>query len=112
MIPLIEGTLKKLSRFAVIFFWASTGVGFKLSPTLKAELLKEKKGVTFVENAYDAVKNAELLIVVTEWNEFKELDLKKVKSLMKAPNLIDGRNIYSPEKAKALGFEYVGVGRK
>jgi len=75
-------------------------------------LLKGKKGVEFVEDSYEAAKDADVLIVVTEWNEFKELDLEKVKKLMKTPNLIDGRNIYTPKKATAIGFNYIGVGRK
>lgn len=69
------------------------------------------KNISFATNAQDAAKDAELLIVVTEWNEFKELDLTKVKSVMKTPNLIDARNVYNPEKAKRLGFTYKGVGR-
>lgn len=73
--------------------------------------LKDKKGISYEEDAYAVAKDAEVLIVVTEWNEFRQLDLKKIKDLMSAPNLIDGRNIYSPEKAKELGFHYVGVGR-
>jgi UDPglucose 6-dehydrogenase len=48
---------------------------------------------------------------MTEWNEFKEIDLKKLKDKMKTPNLIDARNIYNPDKARALGFTYMGVGR-
>lgn len=74
-------------------------------------LLKGKKGIEFVADAYDAAKDADLLIIVTEWNEFRQLDLEKVKKIMRSPNLIDGRNIYTPEKAKSLGFQYVGVGR-
>lgn len=74
-------------------------------------LLKDRKGIHFVADAYEAAKDAELLIVVTEWNEFRQLDLVKIKKLMKSPNLIDGRNIYIPEKTKKLGFHYVGVGR-
>jgi UDPglucose 6-dehydrogenase len=75
-------------------------------------LLSGKKGVEFVEDSYTAAKDADVLIVVTEWNEFKELDLSKIKKLMKTPKLIDGRNMYTPEKAISLGFTYVGVGRK
>jgi UDPglucose 6-dehydrogenase len=67
--------------------------------------------ITYANDAYDAVKDAEVMILVTEWNEFKELDLAKVKTLMKTPNLIDGRNIYDPHKTRDLGFTYVGVGR-
>jgi UDPglucose 6-dehydrogenase len=75
------------------------------------KLLNGEKNVQFVTDAYETAKDADLLIVVTEWNEFKQLDLIKVKRLMKAPYLIDGRNIYDPVKAKALGFTYIGVGR-
>ena len=67
--------------------------------------------LTYAANPYDAVKDADLLILVTEWNEFKELNMEKVKELMKTPNIIDGRNIYDPEKMKELGFIYKGVGR-
>lgn len=73
--------------------------------------LKDKQGITYVEDAYSAVKDADLMILMTEWNEFKELDLSKVKSLMKDAKLIDARNIYDPEKVKSLGFTYIGVGR-
>ncbi len=75
------------------------------------KLLEKEKGVKFVRDAYETAKGADLLIVVTEWNEFKQLDLGKVKELMNTPYLIDGRNIYSPAKVKALGFTYKGVGR-
>lgn len=51
------------------------------------------------------------MIVLTEWNEFKEIDLEKIKGLMKNPNLIDGRNIYDPQTMVDLGFVYQGVGR-
>ncbi|HWY79882.1 MAG TPA: UDP-glucose/GDP-mannose dehydrogenase family protein [Candidatus Sulfotelmatobacter sp.] len=75
-------------------------------------LLKDRKGIHFVEDAYEAATDADLLLIITEWNEFRQLNLKKIKDVMKSPNLIDGRNIYSPEKAKEFGFHYVGVGRK
>jgi UDPglucose 6-dehydrogenase len=75
-------------------------------------IFEKEKELTFVTDPYKAAKDADLLIIVTDWNEFKELDLKKIKKVMKAPNLIDGRNIYTPEKAKENGFNYVGVGRK
>ncbi len=69
------------------------------------------RDVHYTENVYDAVKDADVVIVMTEWNEFKEIDLEKVKSLVRTPNLIDGRNLYDPEKMRALGFTYLGVGR-
>jgi UDPglucose 6-dehydrogenase len=74
-------------------------------------IFAEDKGITFAENAYDVAKDADILLVVTEWNEFKEMDLEKIKELMKQPHLIDGRNIYDPKHVKKLGFTYVGVGR-
>lgn len=67
--------------------------------------------VTFCSDSYEAAKGCDLLIVITEWNEFRQLNLPKVKSLMKNPFLLDGRNIYDPEKVKSLGFVYQGVGR-
>ena len=75
------------------------------------KLLAGKKNVHFAKNAYEVADNADLLIIVTEWNEFKQLDLEKVKNSMHTPNLIDGRNMYDPEKMKQLGFTYKGVGR-
>lgn len=68
------------------------------------------KNVEFVQNAYAAAKDSDLLILVTEWNEFRQLDLKKIKNLMKNPILLDGRNIYDPLEMKTIGFTYVGVG--
>lgn len=67
--------------------------------------------VEFSTDLYEAVKGADLVIIITEWNEFKEADLGKIKSLMKSPNIIDGRNIYNPQEVKDLGFTYIGVGR-
>jgi UDPglucose 6-dehydrogenase len=67
--------------------------------------------LTYSSDAYEALQGTDLLIMVTEWNEFKELDLSRVKSMMKTPQIIDGRNIYDPIKAKKLGFSYIGVGR-
>jgi UDPglucose 6-dehydrogenase len=72
-------------------------------------LFKDK--ISYFDNPYDCVKNADLLAVLTEWNEFKQLDLEKVKGLMKKAVLIDGRNIYDPQLVKELGFAYYGVGR-
>ncbi len=77
-------------------------------PKTKAVL---KDTISYADNPYDCVKGASALVVLTEWNEFKELDLSKVKELMKIPNIIDGRNIYDSEKTKELGFAYSGVGR-
>jgi len=68
--------------------------------------------VYYAKSAYDAVEKANVLLIVTEWSEFGELDLKKIKGLMDNPIIIDGRNIYEPAKMRELGFEYYSVGRK
>ncbi len=68
-------------------------------------------GVKFCKDAYEAAKGSDCMIIVTEWSEFKELDFKKLKRLLKQPLIIDGRNIYDPNKLKGLGFKYVSIGR-
>jgi UDPglucose 6-dehydrogenase len=68
-------------------------------------------GVKFCKDPYQTAKDSDCLLVVTEWNEFKELDFRKIKRLMRQPILIDGRNIYDPKEMKMLGFKYIGVGR-
>jgi UDPglucose 6-dehydrogenase len=68
-------------------------------------------GIEYGKDIHDTVRDADLLIVVTDWNEFKEVDLSKIKDLMREPNIIDGRNIYDPSVARKLGFSYIGVGR-
>lgn len=72
------------------------------------EILKE---VTYCKNPYETAEGSDALVILTEWEEFKKLDLNKIKRLMKAPILIDGRNIFEPEKMKRLGFIYKSIGR-
>jgi UDPglucose 6-dehydrogenase len=73
-----------------------------------ASLLPE---VTMCPDAYSAAIGCDALLVMTEWNEFKALDLERIRDLMRSPKIFDGRNIYDPEKVRALGFQYIGVGR-
>jgi len=70
-----------------------------------------KKGVYFAANGYEALEGADALIILTEWDEFREPDFEKMKQLMKQHIIIDGRNIYEPEEIQNLGFKYKGVGR-
>lgn len=67
--------------------------------------------VTYCPDPYAVAEGADALIVATEWNEFKHLDLERIQKSMRRPVFIDGRNIYEPERMKALGFIYRGVGR-
>jgi UDPglucose 6-dehydrogenase len=67
--------------------------------------------IALCERSYDALKDADALAVVTEWNEFREPDFKRIKQLLKSPVVFDGRNIYSPGHMRALGFTYFSIGR-
>ncbi|MBM3712441.1 MAG: UDP-glucose 6-dehydrogenase, partial [Actinobacteria bacterium] len=66
--------------------------------------------VIIANDIYETVKNADLLILVTEWPEFLNLDFNKVFSLMKSPNIIDARNMLNKKKLTELGFNYRGIG--
>jgi UDPglucose 6-dehydrogenase len=68
-------------------------------------------GVELVEDAYTLARGCDALVVVTEWNEFKNLDLTRIRDLMNQPVLVDGRNIYEPALMRELGFTYRGMGR-
>jgi UDPglucose 6-dehydrogenase len=77
------------------------------------EETKKKLGnkVKYFDRNYDALKGANALIVVTEWNEFRRPDFERMKSLMKDPVVFDGRNIYNPHMMAEMGFTYYGIGR-
>jgi len=68
-------------------------------------------GITFCENAYEVAEDADALVIVTEWNEFKSLNMLQIRSAMHRPILIDGRNIYEAAEMNRLGFIYRGMGR-
>lgn len=80
-------------------------------PEAKLNAKKVLKGVVFCNDPYSTVKGCDALVIATEWNEFRVLDIDKIKRLLKQPNIIDGRNIYEPEEMKNAGFNYVGIGR-
>jgi UDPglucose 6-dehydrogenase len=69
------------------------------------------KRVSYCHTPYDAAQGAEALVLITEWNEFRNLELKKIQSLLAKPVILDLRNIYEPELMAELGFTYIGVGR-
>lgn len=68
-------------------------------------------GITFCDGPYYTAEGVDILIIMTEWNEFRQLDLERLKKVMKRAIVLDGRNIYDPKKLKQLGFAYQGVGR-
>jgi UDPglucose 6-dehydrogenase len=80
-------------------------------PVAMEEAKKYLSCVTYAQDEYEAIKDADVLVIVTEWNQFRALDMKKVKELLKTPKIADLRNIYEPDDMIKMGFEYVGVGR-
>lgn len=68
--------------------------------------------ITYCPSAYEAVRGAQGLLLLTEWEEFRQLDLGQVREVMEIPILVDGRNFFDPDAARAAGFEYVGMGRE
>ena len=80
-------------------------------PVAMAEAARELPDVRLVENAYEVAEGVDALMVITEWNEFRQLSMKRIKESMAGDVLIDGRNIYDPDRMARLGFRYAGVGR-
>ncbi|MBI5877946.1 MAG: hypothetical protein HZB53_09860 [Chloroflexi bacterium] len=68
-------------------------------------------GVHLCEDPYELAAQCDAVIIVTEWNEFKQVDLPRMKSVMRKPVVVDGRNIYDPDRMNDLGFIYRGIGR-
>ncbi|MDQ3584447.1 MAG: UDP-glucose/GDP-mannose dehydrogenase family protein [Acidobacteriota bacterium] len=67
--------------------------------------------IDYAQDEYEAVEGADVLVFMTEWNQFRALNMKRIHELMRAPRIADLRNIYEPEAMRELGFDYVGVGR-
>ena len=99
-IPLIEALL-------------SAGVSVQAFDPEAARIAKGIFGsrITYAANGYDAVKGADALAIVTEWNEFRRPDLGRIRSLMRSPVVFDGRNLFAPAHMKQNGFTYYSIGR-
>jgi UDPglucose 6-dehydrogenase len=80
-------------------------------PVAMDETAKVISEVHYAEDEYEAVRDADALVIVTEWNQFRALDMSRIRDLMKSPKIADLRNIYEPGDLRELGFDYVGVGR-
>ena len=81
-------------------------------PAGMEEAKKMLTGVTFCERAYDALTGADAATILTEWNEFRSLDLDRVKQLMTRPVIVDLRNLYDPDQMADAGIDYRCVGRR
>jgi UDPglucose 6-dehydrogenase len=69
------------------------------------------EGVAFFNDPYEAIRDCDALMVVTEWDEFRNVDMRAVKVLLRRPVILDGRNIYDPDELRAMGLTYIGIGR-
>lgn len=80
-------------------------------PVAMKEAAKFLPDIKYLEDEYAAVEGADALVFITEWNQFRALDMARIHTLMRAPRIADLRNIYEPDDMRELGFDYVGVGR-
>ena len=80
-------------------------------PQAMAKAKEVSKDIQYCQSPYEVCENSEALVILTDWEEFKKLDLKRVKGLLKNPLIIDGRNIFDPQEVEKMGFKYIGVGR-
>ncbi|MEP6925652.1 MAG: UDP-glucose/GDP-mannose dehydrogenase family protein [Pyrinomonadaceae bacterium] len=80
-------------------------------PVAMEEARHSLPDISYCKDEYEAIKDSDALVLMTEWNQFRALDMEKVKRLLKAPKIADLRNIYEPSDMREQGFEYVGVGR-
>lgn len=89
------------------------GVNVKVFDPIATEQAKKilDGKIEYQDNLLDSAKNADCLVIVTEWPEFKEIDLNQLKTNLKQPNIVDGRNVFEIEQMKKAGFNYISVGR-
>jgi UDPglucose 6-dehydrogenase len=80
-------------------------------PEAMPEARQSLRGVAYTEDAYDAIRGCDAMVIATEWNQFRSLDWDRVKKELRSPVVIDLRNVYEPDQMKALGIRYTSVGR-
>lgn len=81
-------------------------------PVAQSNAKKVLQNVVFKESIYETAKDVDCLVIMTEWKEFKGMNLSKIKRIMNHPTIVDGRNLFEPEQMKKLGFHYYSIGRK
>ena len=81
-------------------------------PEGMAEAKKLMPNLAYCKDAYDCMRGADVVALITEWNEFKYLNLERLRGLLRRPLIFDGRNLWEPERMRRLGFEYYSIGRK
>lgn len=104
--------MRESPAIEIINAMTSRGASVKAyDPVAMDEARHHIESIEYAIDEYDAIRGADALVIITEWNQFRALDMEKVKSLLKSPKIVDLRNIYEPEDMRELGFEYIGVGR-
>ena len=105
--------IREAPALAIIEMLLKEGVTLRVHDPEALNEVKKLVGdkIQYFENNYDALKGADAMAVVTEWNEFRRPDFSRMKSLLKSPVIFDGRNIYNPGKLREMGFTYYGIGR-
>lgn len=105
--------LRDAKSLEIIDLLIKEGAKIKVyDPVAMVNAAKILDNVTFCKNSYEAAQDAECIVIVTDWNEFKLLNLEKLRKNMKGPHLFDGRNIYTREKVERSGFEYYSIGKR
>ena len=104
--------IRESSAIAIIKDLLAIGARVKaFDPAAMEEAKAVVPGAEYGKDPYDVASGCDALVLVTEWNQFRRLDLQRIKALLKAPIFIDLRNVYDPDQMRRLGFDYCGVGR-
>lgn len=104
--------MREAPSLAVIKELQKAGANIQaFDPVAEARARTLLKHVNFYNDPYRTLTGCDALIILTEWNEFRGLDKKKIKGLLKVPNIVDGRNVYDPGEMRRLGFNYLSIGR-
>jgi UDPglucose 6-dehydrogenase len=106
--------MREAPALAVIRELRARGASVRAYDPKASEVARPLLGgdVELCQRSYEAVEGADALVVVTEWNEFREPDFERIKALMRRPVIFDGRNIYNPQTLREFGFHYEGIGRR
>ncbi|MBU0581020.1 MAG: UDP-glucose/GDP-mannose dehydrogenase family protein [Candidatus Margulisbacteria bacterium] len=104
--------MREASSIAIINALLKEKVKIKVSDPEALNIAKKIWGdkITYLEDAYECLLNSDGLLVITEWNEYRNPDFKRIKKTLKTPVIFDGRNLYDPDKVKEFGFDYFGIG--
>jgi UDPglucose 6-dehydrogenase len=105
--------MREAPSIAIINELLAAGAKIKAFDPKAIEEAKKVFGnrIRYCNDAYVALKDVDALVIVTEWGEFRNPDFDKMKSLMRGKTIFDGRNLYNPQKIRALGFKYISIGR-